>query len=126
MDRKLPHKNSVCLKGDVIMRKYFDHLKIIKSVLYRETQDILTKETVRQIVLPAVYKDTAFRLLHSAVDHPGNERTLYLVRERFFWPCITADVGKFVGLCDRCLRRKSPTNSRTPLNSIETIETFSN
>lgn len=33
---------------------------------------------------------------------------------------MTSDVEKFVGSCERCLRRKSPTNSRAPLNDIET------
>lgn len=120
MDRKLPQRNPVYSKSNVIMKKNFDHFKIVRGVLYRETQDNLTKDTVRQLFLPAVYRDSALKGLHTEVGHPGKERTLSLIRERFFWPGITADKEEFLGSCNRCLRRKSLTNSRAPLSSIGT------
>ena len=61
-----------------------------------------------------------FQGLHNDVGHPGRDRTLSLVKERFYWPRMTADIDKWTSQCHRCLRRKSPTNNRTPLVNIVT------
>lgn len=60
------------------------------------------------------------RGLHTNVGHPGKDRTLKQVRERFFWPGMTKDIEDFVMHCDRCLRRKGPTQTRAPLVSVTT------
>lgn len=71
-------------KEDHSMKKQFNHFKVSRGVLYREIEE--NGEKVRQIVLPDCYKPYVLQGLHNDVGHLGRERTLSLVRERFFWP----------------------------------------
>ncbi|XP_053372981.1 uncharacterized protein LOC123532109 [Mercenaria mercenaria] len=116
IDKTIPTK---CYnKKDQIMKKNFDRLKIKRGILFREIEEDTTKK--EQLCIPEVYKEEILRGLHTDVGHPGRERTLRLIRERFFWPGMTADIDMFISSCDRCLRRKSKTNSRAPLVNVHT------
>lgn len=117
IDRKMP-KDYSNTREDKIMRKIFHSLKIIRGILYRETKD--GENTIKQLVLPKIYHNTVLQGLHNDVGHPGRDRTLSLIRERFYWPRMTANIDKWTSECHRCLRRKSPTNNRAPLVNIVT------
>lgn len=117
IDRKMP-KDYSSTREDKIMKKVFHSLKMIRGILYREMKD--GDNTVEQLVLPKSYHNIVLQGLHNDVGHPGRDRTLSLVRERFFWPRMTADIDKWTSECHRCLRRKSPTNNRAPLMNIVT------
>lgn len=117
VDQHLPDKHHMS-KEDQIMRKNFSRFRIVRGVLYREIQDGDNK--IQQLVIPQKYIDQVLTGLHNDVGHPGKDRTTSLVRERFFWPLMTLDIEKWVNECDRCLRRKTPTNTRAPLVSIQT------
>ena len=39
--------------------------------------------------------------------HPGQERTIQLIRERYYWPGVGKDVSEWIEKCNRCIRRKS-------------------
>ena len=45
--------------------------------------------------------------LHNEVGHQGRDRTLSLVRERFYWDTLYRDVCSYVAKCVRCIKRKS-------------------
>ena len=79
-------------------------------------------EEKHQLVLPKEFRSLALKGLHDDIGHMGRDKTLNLVRERFFWPGMTSDVELKIRNCDRCLRRKSPTNERAPLVNIKTHE----
>ena len=116
LDKKLPNKNVFLTKEDQLMKKKFDSLTLRRGVLYRE---VLNKnDKTYQLVLPQCYIEDVLRGLHTDIGHPGRDRTLTLLRERFYWPNMTADVDKFISKCDRCIRRKSSTNIRSELINI--------
>ncbi|XP_046553307.1 uncharacterized protein LOC124262803 [Haliotis rubra] len=54
--------------------------------------------------------------------HPGRDRTLSLLKERFYWPGMTKDVDDYLKICERCLKRKGNTSIRAPLVSIQTLQ----
>ena len=58
--------------------------------------------------------------LHNDVGHPGRDRTISLIRERFYWPRMTAEIERWTRECRRYLLRKSPTNNRAPLVNMIT------
>ena len=60
--------------------------------------------------------------LHDQFGHQGRDRTTSLVKERFFWPGMIKYIEQWVANCGRCVRRKSPTNTRAPLCNITTSE----
>lgn len=102
-----------------LLIKEFDHLQMFRGILYRVTQ--VDGEERRQLVLPGRYRDLALTGLHDDVGHMGRDRTLVLVRERFFWPRMTRDVDLRVKGCRRCLTASS-TAGRAPLTSIQTTQ----
>lgn len=59
---------------------------------------------------------------HDNLGHPGRDKTTAFIRERFFWSEMTCDIEEWIKSCKRCLLRKSPTNNRAPLVSIQTSE----
>ena len=98
----------------------FDRLVLENGVLCRKIN--FESENKLQIVLPSCFRQTALRGLHDDIGHHGRDRTLDLVRERFYWPRMSSEVENYVKQCDRCLRRKAPTNVRTPLVNIKTYQ----
>ena len=100
--------------------KEVDHLSIHRGVLHR---NILVKGCERrQLVLPSSFINRILKGLHNELGHLGKERTLSLVRERFYFPGMAKAVDAWISACDRCLRRKSPTNARAPLVNIRTTQ----
>ena len=58
---------------------------------------------------------------HDQVGHLGQDRVLDLLRDRFCWPGMHADVVSYINSCPRCLRRKSQ-QDKAPLLNIETSQ----
>ena len=92
-----------------------DKLVIVKSVLYRKR---LCDNIIKfQLVLPEEYRKAALQGCHDQVGHLGRDRTLELLRDRYFWPGMTKEASDYVAHCERCIRRKIPPN-RAPLINI--------
>lgn len=117
IDKTFP-RNCNFTREDQIMRKTFNNLRMIRGILYREVRD--GDSRIRQLVLPKVYHTTVLQGLHNDVGHPGRDRTISLIRERFYWPRMVTDIEKWTTECRRCLLRKSPTTNRAPLVNIVT------
>ena len=105
-------------REDKLLVKEFSRLKVVRGVLYRCTK--IDGEDKYQIVLPTEYRQLALKGAHNDIGHLGRDRGMHILRDRFFWPRMSADLDAWVDACDRCLKRKSPTNNRAPLVSITT------
>ena len=89
------------------------------DVLYREI--IIGEDRKRQLVLPTAHIQTILEALHDDMGHPGKDRMLSLIRDRFYWPGRDKAVEEWISQCGRCIRRKTPASSqRAPLVSIST------
>ena len=55
---------------------------LVDDIMFRNT--ILDGQNVRKLVLPSHFKDKVLRHLHDDVGHQGHDRTLSLVRQRFY------------------------------------------
>jgi transposase InsO family protein len=97
-----------------------DKLKLIDGKLYRETE--IHEQTRKQLVLPSKLVPEALTQCHNEVGHPGRDRTLSLLRERFFWPGMTTETEEWIKKCHRCICRKTPANARAPLVNIVTTQ----
>ena len=118
-DRTKPIKECMGKRAENnVMRRNFEHFKLVRGVLYREVKD--DDRIKRQLVLPAIYVNQVLRGLHDEIGHPGRDRTISLVTDRFFWPGMRQDVENWVKECRRCICRKSGTNTRAPLVNIST------
>lgn len=98
-----------------------EHQRLIlkRGVLYRKTDEKGTE--CHQLVLPKAHRAQALKGLHDDVGHPGKERMLSLLRQRFYWPLMMKDVDEKVTNCPRCIMRKSR-SSIAPLVNISTTQ----
>jgi len=99
--------------------KSYPHLELRRGVLHR------TRKTDsgdhQQLVLPSRCRGAALKGLHDNVGHPGRDRTVSLLSERFYWPGMTKDIETHVQSCDRCIKRKT-TAGKAPLVNIQTSQ----
>ena len=98
----------------------FYSLVFLRGILHRQIK--LDGQVREQMVLPSKYVQDVLYRLHKEVGHPGRDRTLSLIRDRLFWPGMSADVEEWIKNCNICVRRKSPTNVRALLVNITTTQ----
>lgn len=87
-----------------LLLKEWNRLIVQDGVLYRRRQE--GAETHYQLVLPEKLKPLVLKSFHDDMGHMGVDRTLDLVRKRFYWPRMSAEVENKVKTCNRCVRRK--------------------
>ena len=111
---------------DFDVQRYFREWKklyIKEGILYRRA--IIDDQKVNQLVLPEVYREVAFQGIHRDTGHPGKEKTLWLARQRFFWPGLEREIVQKVENCPRCIRRKTqakPFAELVPIESTHPME----
>ena len=98
-----------------VMRRNFSKFFFKRGVLYRRTAN------TEQLVLPQKRVVQVCEALHDDCGHQGYDKTLALIQERFFWPCMTVDVGDWVENCGRCIRFKTQPHI-APLVGVTTSE----
>lgn len=101
-------------------KKEFGKLVLKRGVLYRRTEHDGTE--MFQLILPPDYREEALKGVHDNVGHLGRDRAITLLRDRFFWPKMGLDLAKRISNCQRCLRRKTCTKIRAPMETIETTQ----
>ena len=87
-------------------------MEMRNGVLYRRRQD--QGEIIYQLALPKDLRATVLKSLHDDLGHLGIERTIDLVRSRFYWPRMSMDVEEKIKTCERCVRRKTPQEKAAP------------
>lgn len=103
-----------------IFRRNFDKFQMLDGKLFR----VVTTELgeTQQLVIPPSLVVEVLRLCHDNIGHPGRDKMTAFIRDRFFWPGMSQDVDQWITGCKSCILRKSPTNIRAPLVSINTSE----
>ena len=99
-----------------LLLRELNRLELQNDILYRKRKD--NEQTSYQLVLPEELRATVLQSLHNDMGHMGIERTLDLVRTRFYWPKMSAAVEHKIKTCDRCIRRKALPEKAAPLVNI--------
>uniref|UniRef100_A0AAY4AM26 Gypsy retrotransposon integrase-like protein 1 n=1 Tax=Denticeps clupeoides TaxID=299321 RepID=A0AAY4AM26_9TELE len=60
------------------------------------------------------------RAMHDDLGHLGQERTIDLIRSRFFWPKMSVDVEEYIKNCGECITHKTPQLRAASLHQIVT------
>lgn len=95
--------------------RQWDRLTECDGVLYRRVFHSNGGEEFRQLVLPASLRSEVLTQLHQQHGHQGIGRTLELVRQRCYWPAMSAEVQKWCEECPRCQVAKA---SRPPASTF--------
>ena len=115
------HHLLLLLREEHYLREW-DRFAITDGVLYRRHIDPDTGLTSHQLVLPSSERECVLAGLHDEVGHLGRERTLQLVRSRYYWPRMSEDVKTKVRDCPVCIRRKPGISQKAPLVNIVTTQ----
>jgi len=86
-------------KDGLILRKPNINKKDPKEQTKPDT--ILTPESLKAFIL------TRYHSLPIA-GHKGRDKTLSLIRDRYYWPGMNKDVAKWIRSCATCKKRKTP------------------
>lgn len=97
----------------------WESLVIHEDILYKffekENQGILY-----QFVAPKEVRDFIFEQLHSSKfsAHFGRDKTLELIKRRFYWPNLSESVKRWCNSCNICAKGKpGPGKGKSPLKS---------
>ncbi|KAL0186035.1 hypothetical protein M9458_017705, partial [Cirrhinus mrigala] len=101
-----------------LLLRELHRFELYNNILFRRRQ--VGSQTTYQLVLPAELRNTVLTSLHDHMGHMGVDRTLDLVRARFYWPKMVKDVERKVRTCGRCVRRKARPEKAAPLVNIRT------
>ena len=118
--QKKPSRNQ--LPGGIEAQQYirdFDHLMMKRGVLHRRVH--VDGQDRYQLVLPRQSRSTALQGLHDDIGHMGRDKTLDLVRDRYYWPRMASDVEEWVRNCMRCKVSKAAA-VKAPLVNIVTTQ----
>ena len=72
------------------------------GLLYRQSKQGQTQETVLQFVVPQIHRDAALDGCHREVAHQGQSCSLSLMQEQFWWPGMAHDLRNHIRKCGRC------------------------
>uniref|UniRef100_A0A3B1ISM8 Gypsy retrotransposon integrase-like protein 1 n=1 Tax=Astyanax mexicanus TaxID=7994 RepID=A0A3B1ISM8_ASTMX len=100
-----------------LMCREWNKLLLRNGILYRKRQE--GHEVQHQLVLPEDWREMVMTSLHDDMGHLGVERTLDLVRSRFYWPRMANDIENKIRTCRRCVLRKAPLERAAPLVNIQ-------
>lgn len=101
------------------MQKYlriFKKLKVVNGILCKTAFHGGRK--FLQLVVSQSYRVTALQGVHNDVGHPGKEKTLWLARQRFYWPGMERDISNHIETCSRCICSKTPVRPAAELIPI--------
>ena len=79
-----------------------DQLIMKNGLLYRQSKQGQTQETVLQFVVPQIHRDVALDGFHRQAAHQGQSHSLSLMQEQFWWPGMARDLRNRIRKCGRC------------------------
>ena len=79
-----------------------DQLVMKNSLLYWQSKQGQTQETVLQFVVPQIHRNAALNGCHREAAHQGQSQSLSLMQERFWWPGMARDLRNCIRKCGRC------------------------
>ena len=74
------------------------------NLLYLQVTPTNSQDTVPVFVVPAADRQAAIDGYHRNARHQGCDRTLSLMKERFWWPGMSQALLKAVANCGRCIQ----------------------
>ena len=79
-----------------------DQLIMKNGLLYQQSKQGQTQETVLQFVVPQVHRNAALDGCHREAAHQGQSCSLSLMQEWFWWPGMACDLRNHIRKCGRC------------------------
>jgi hypothetical protein len=85
-------KRQISKESQYVRKLLYDWNRLIMKNCFLYRVSNMNSETTYQLVLPVDYREVVLKGLHDDAGHQGRDRTLYLVKSRFYWPGVNKDV----------------------------------
>ena len=94
------------------------------GLLYRKVQFNSHEQPSLQFVLPQNYREQAVNACHDDTGHLGLERSLDLLKDKFYWAAISTNMENHIQSCAGCLcfERKLQKTESCPINITHPLE----
>ena len=79
-----------------------DQLIMMNGLLYHQSKQGQTQETVLQFIVPQIHRNVALDGCHHEAAHQGQSHSLSLMQERFWWPGMARDLRNRIRKCGHC------------------------
>ena len=79
-----------------------DQLIMKNGLLYQQSKQGQTRETVLQFVVPQIHRNAALDGCHREAAHQGQSCSLSLMQEHFWWPGMARNLRNCIRKCSRC------------------------
>ena len=79
-----------------------EQLIMKNGLLYRQSKQGPIEETVFQFVVPQIHRSAALDGCHHEAAHQGQCRSLSLMQEQYWWPCMACDLRNRIKKCGHC------------------------
>ena len=79
-----------------------DQLVMKNGLLYWQSKQGQTRETVLQFVVPQIHSNAALDGCHREAAHQGQSHSLSLMQEQFWWPGMAHDLRNNIRKCGHC------------------------
>ena len=112
------HRDTPSQKKDALWKKYFssqadmeegctlfhmcNSLVLSKGLLYISTMPKGEADGVLAFLIPTSQRTAALNGVHNDAGHQGQQRSLALAQEHFWWPMMAEDCKALVRGCLRC------------------------
>lgn len=96
-----------------VLKRQWGNLVVDKGLLFRVVTS--NKQEKRQLVLPNALRSSVLTSLHDQSGHFGFDKTYALIKDRFFWPDMKAEVEGYCKSCERCIVRKTLPQKNAPM-----------
>ena len=93
-----------------------------KCLLYRKVQFCSHDQPSLQFVLPQNYREQAMKACHDDIEHLHVERSLDLLKDRFYWEGMSTDMENHIQNCDRCLCFKPQKTELYPITTTHPLD----
>lgn len=100
-----------------LLQRESSKFQVKRGLLFRVTKRPSGRE-VSQLILPVKYRQMVLKSVHDEAGHLGTERTIELIKDRFYWPKMASDIATYIQNCGRCVARKSLPQKAAPLQQI--------
>ena len=128
-DEQKPAREELFGKPTLLVNYWhqFDSLCLENGILCRRYETVDGSLDVLQLCVPLAEVPQILKTLHDdpSGGHLGSAKTLYRVKQKFYWPGNRNDVENWVASCVECQSRKNPKQKhRQPMTLWPSSEPF--
>lgn len=102
-----------------------NNLQLKRIVLPNTNCKILCDTSTQNIrpYLPETFRRAAYESVHN-LSHPGTRTTRKILSEKYFWPSMNADAGRWTKACEACQKSKVSRHTTSQLATFPPAERF--